>query len=197
MKNSELFLPHGSALPFSKRHENISGFLDPLTLLPQANIEIATPFVIQRNYSTWRSWGIRCSNVSCQSNVKQQMRTFIYGIALMEKSVPNHLNRILAFESLRWCMHARFWFRCPRLPQLPLRMKLGWQCTYMCIVCSGEEAEQVAQRNLDKFRRCWSCFSKLDVYLQRRLVSAESDAYLQSSFTDCILRQGARDFKGP
>ena len=83
----------------------------------------------------------------------------------MEKSVPNHLNRILAFESLRWCMHARFWFRCPRLPQLPLRMKLGWQCTYMCIVCSGEEAEQVACRHLDKFRCCWSCFSKLDVQL--------------------------------
>ena len=125
MKNSELFLPHGSALPFSKRHENISGFLDPLTLLPQANIEIATPFVIQRNYSTWRSWGIRCSNVSCQSNVKQQMRTFIYGIALMEKSVPNHLNRILAFQSLRWCMHARFWLRCWQKGQI----RRGW---YSC-----------------------------------------------------------------
>ena len=47
-----------------------------------------------------------------------------------------------------------------------------------CILCSCQEA----QTNLDKFRRCWSCFSKLDVYLQRRLISAESDAYLQSSF---------------
>ena len=56
----------------------------------------------------------------------------------------------------------------------------------MCILCSDD-----AQHNLDKFRRCRTCFAKLDAHLHRRLVCAESDAYLQSSFTDCSFRQGA------
>ena len=48
-----------------------------------------------------------------------------------------------------------------------------------CIVCSSQEA----RHDLNLFRRCRSCFSKEDPYLQRKMVSAESDAYLQSSFS--------------
>ena len=77
-------------------------------------------------------------------------------------------------------------------------MKLGWQCTYMCIVCSGEEAEQVACRHLDKFRCCWSCFSKLDVQLSedvswsmKRLSTCLEIASLALASTLCA-RHGCR-----